>query len=313
MKKLRFMKFNLLLFINLFLNSEISIGQPVLQSIDTIQHSFICTDYTQGKVFVFSKDGNIEWEYPAKDCNDVWALPNGNYLFNTGTGVKEVTKDKKIVFEYQSQSEIYACQRLSNGNTFIVENNTGRILEISPQNKIVKEVRLLPEGKDGGHIYIRNSRKLENGNYLVTFLGDKVVREYNKKGKIVMEIPAPSGAHSAIRLKNGNTLISTGDLDGEPCVFEVDKTGKTVWSVNDKDLNGIGLRFMTGMQRLPNGNTIITNWLGHDQSSKAPHIMEITPDKKIVWSFADHKNLITVSSVQLLDVPGDVTKGQIQH
>ena len=46
-------------------------------------------------------------------------LPNGNLLFNTGHGVKEVTREKTVVFDYESPSEIYACQRLPNGNTFI--------------------------------------------------------------------------------------------------------------------------------------------------------------------------------------------------
>jgi hypothetical protein len=70
---------------------------------------------------------------------------------------------------------------------------------------------------------------------------------------------------------------------------------------------------MTGLQRLPNGNTVMSNWLGHGKLGTAPHLIEVTPDKKVVWSFADHKTMKTISSVQLLDVPGDVTKGEIRH
>jgi len=60
-----------------------------------VHHSFICTDYTQGKVFSISANGKEEWEYPAENCNDVWILPGGNLLFNTGKGVKEVTLSKR--------------------------------------------------------------------------------------------------------------------------------------------------------------------------------------------------------------------------
>ena len=95
-------------------------------------HRFVCTDYTQGKVFIVSAEGKVEWEYPAANCNDVWALSNGNLLFNTGHGVKEVTRDKQVVFNYESKSEIYACQRLANGDTFIGECNAGRLLEVAP-------------------------------------------------------------------------------------------------------------------------------------------------------------------------------------
>lgn len=276
-------------------------------------HPFACTDYTQGKVFIVSREGKVEWEYSAPNCNDLWVLPNGNLLFNTGHGVREVTREKKVVFDYQSKSEIYACQRLANGNTFIGECNAGRLLEVAPDGKIVKELRLLPEGKDGGHSYMRNARQLDNGHYLVTHYGDQVVREYDGQGRVVREIPAVGGPHSAIRLTNDHTLIACGDRPGGSKVFEVDAEGKTVWQVQGDELPGISLKFMAGLQRLPNGNTVMSNWLGHGQFGKAPHLIEITPDKKVVWTFADHQTMKTISSLQLLDVPGDVTKGGIAH
>jgi hypothetical protein len=86
----------------------------------------------QGKVFIVTPDGGAVWEHPAPNCNDLWVLPGGNLLFNTGHGVKEVTRDKQVVFNYQSKSEIYACQRLENGDTFIAECNSGRLLEVKP-------------------------------------------------------------------------------------------------------------------------------------------------------------------------------------
>jgi hypothetical protein len=276
-------------------------------------HHFVCTDYSQGKVFIVSAEGKAEWEYPTSSCNDLWVLPNGNFLFNTGHGVQEVTRDKKIVFNYQSKSEIYACQRLPNGNTFIGECNAGRLIEVAPDGKLVKQVRLLPEGKDGGHVYMRNARQLANGHYLVTHYGEQVVREYDAEGKTVREFPAIGGPHSVARLPNGHTLISVGDMKGGGRVFEVDQDGKTVWEVKSDELPDISLKFMTGFQRLPNGNTVISNWLGHGQFGKAPHIIEVTPDKKVVWTFADHRTMKTVSSIILLDVPGDPLQAEILH
>jgi hypothetical protein len=112
---------------------------------------FVCADYTQGKVFLVDGAGKIEWSYDAPNANDVWALPNGNLLFNMGHGVREVTRDKRVVFSYESSSEVYACQRLPDGNTFIGECNAGRLLEVSPEGKILKQIRLLPAGADGRH------------------------------------------------------------------------------------------------------------------------------------------------------------------
>jgi outer membrane protein assembly factor BamB len=276
-------------------------------------HPFACADYSQGKVFLVSAEGKVEWEYPAPSCNDLWVLPSGNLLFVTGHGVKEVTREKKVVFNYESKSEIYACQRLADGHTFVGECSSGRLLQVDPSGKIVKEIRLLPEGKDGGHAFMRNARVLADGHYLVALWGDGVVREYDAEGKSVREIPAAGGPHSCVRLPNGNTLVACGDAKGGNRVFEADREGKTVWEVKDGDLPGIRLTFMTGLQRLPNGNTVITNWLGHGNLGKAPHIIEVTPDKKVVWTFFDHKTMQTVSSIQLLDVPGDCVKGEILH
>lgn len=310
--------FGSIFFLTLALAAQ-GVAAPAQQTAapDSIQqgkgHRFACTDYSQGKVFIVSPEGKVEWEYPAPSCNDLWVLPSGNLLFNTGHGVKEVTRDRKVVFEYQSKSEIYACQRLANGNTFIGECNAGRLLEVDPSGKIVKELRLLPEGKDGGHLYMRNARRLQNGNYLVALYGEQLVREYDPQGKIVLEIPAAGGPHSVIRLPTGNTLIACGDREGGSRVFEADKQGQTVWQVRGDELPGISLKFMAGLQRLPNGNTVVANWLGHGQFGKAPHLIEVTPDKRVVWSFADHQTMRTISSVQLLDVPGDVTKGEILH
>ena len=264
-------------------------------------------------MFIVNAEGKVEWEYPTGNCNDLWALPNGNLLFNTGHGVKEVTRQKAVVFSYESTSEIYACQRLPNGNTFVGECNAGRLLELAPDGKVVKEIRLLPAGKDGGHLYMRNARQLANGNYLVAHYGEQVVREYDSQGRKVRDIPAPGGPHSVIRLPNGNTLIACGDMPGGHHVTEVDKDGKTVWEVKDDELPGISLKFMTGLQRLPNGNTVMSNWLGHGQFGKAPHLIEVTRDKRVVWTFADHQTMRTISSIQLLDVPGDATKGEVWH
>lgn len=277
-------------------------------------HRFACADYSQGKVFLVSAEGTVEWEYDAPSCDDVWVLPSGNLLFVTGHGVREVDREKNVVFDYQSPSEIYACQRLANGSTFIGECNAGRLLEVSPSGEVVHEIRLLPEGTDGGHAYMRNARRLADGHTLVCLYAEGVVREFDADGAVVWEVAAPGGPHSAIRLPDGNTLIAVGDaLPDSAKVFEVDPSGATVWQVTSADLPGISLKFMTGLHRLPNGNTVISNWLGHGNFGAAPHIIEVTPDKQVVWTFADHETMKTVSSVQVLDVPGDALDGTLLH
>jgi hypothetical protein len=278
-----------------------------------VKHTILCADYTQGIVCIISDEGKMVWQYPAERCNDLWALPDGNILFTTGNGVKEVTRDKKIVFSYESKSEIYACQRLANSNTFLGECNSGRLLEVNPAGTIIKEIKLLPDSCDGGHFFMRNARKLENGNYLVAHYGLDKVCEYNPFGKCIMEIRITGGPHSAIRLPDGNTLISCSDHNGDPRIVEVNKSGKIVWQLSQSELPGIELKFMAGMQCLPSGNLLLTNWLGHNQFGKAPHAFEITRDKKVVWLYNDTTFLKTMSSIQIMDKDSDYTFGRILH
>jgi hypothetical protein len=278
-----------------------------------VKHSFVCTDYTQGMVFIISEHGKSVWQYPAEQCNDLWILPNGNFLFNTGKGIKEVTHDKKVVFSYESTSEIYACQRLANGNTFIGECNSGFLLEVSPKGEIIKKLKLLPDGSDGGHAFMRNARKLENGNYLVAHYGLDKVSEYNPEGKLVREIPVKGGPHSVIRLPNGNTLIACSDHSGDPGIVEIEPTDKIVWQLKKNELPGIELKFMTGMEILPNGNLVFTNWVGHRPEGKNVHAFEITRDKKLVWIYDDQSVLKTMSSIQVLDPNGYSLKGNVLH
>jgi hypothetical protein len=295
-----------------FLVASICFANPNLNGQDTPApgkgHRFACTDYSQGKVFIFSADGQVEWEYPAGDelCYGLAVLPNGNLLYTSGSYVKEVTRDKKVVFSYQRSKPAHypigfsACQRLPNGNTLIADGAALKLLEVDPRGQIAKEVTL-PKGKEAGGI--RGVGQLNNGNYLVChYRSSGCVCEYDPQGKALREIAVPGGATCAVRLPNGNTLIS---YKGSPAgVFEVDAEGKTVW--NCSKIKGSGLP--TGLERLPNGNTVIAYWHGGDGKDRL-HVVEVTPESNVVWSFTDPLGVVKgLGIVRLLDEPGGATK-----
>ena len=176
---------------------------------------------------------------------------------------------------------------------------------VDPTGKIVHELRLLPAGTNGGHAFMRNARRLDNGNYLVAHYGLDVVREFDPAGKVVREIPAAGGPHSVVRLPNGNTLISCADGKGGSRVFEVDTAGKIVWQVQGDELPGVSLRFMAGLERLSNGDTLMANWLGHrHQFGQTADLIEVTPDKRVVWTFSGGSQIKTISSALVVDESG---------
>lgn len=274
-------------------------------------HPFLCADSAGGKVAIVSAAGKIEWEVACKHPQDVWQLPNGNILFCFVSGAMEMTRAKAIVWEYKApeKTEVHACQPLPDGNVLVVEAGTARIVEVDRAGKIAKEIRLpVPPPPIKVHNQFRGTRKTKDGHYLVSAKGQKLVLELDGNGKVLREIPVPGDVHEVVQLPNRHLLVTCGD--GHK-VVELNPAGKVVWELNENDVPGHPLRLMAGLQRLPNGNTVFCNYLGHGHVGKQPHFFELTPDKKVVWEFADHVNFKTINQIQLLDVPGDVTKGEI--
>ena len=276
----------------------------------TLGFEFLVADYGGGKVCQVDKEGKIVWKQSAPGAQDVWLLPGGNILFSHVKGVKEVTPDGKVAWEWKTTggNEIHSCQPLADGVVMVAESGPCRILEVNRKGETVKEVPLTTQCKNT-HGQMRAARKLPNGHYLVGQYTDGVVREYDAEGKIVWEFKQPM-AFSGLRLANGNTLIATGDAHR---VVEVDPAGKVVWEIKENDLPGNPLRFVAGLQRLANGNTLICNWGGHGHVGKQPQIVEVSRDKKVVAELWDDKQFSTISGVQALTEKGDSTKFEIHR
>jgi hypothetical protein len=62
---------------------------------------------------------------------------------------------------------------------------------------------------------------------------------------------------------------------------------------------------------LPNGDTVECNYLAHGHLGEQPQVVEVTPDKTVIWEISDHKHFKGISRVQLFDVPGDVTRCEV--
>jgi hypothetical protein len=275
-------------------------------------HPFLCCDYNGGKVCAVSSDGKIEWEYPCKNPQDCWRLPNGNTLLCFVSGAVELTPDKKVVWEYKApidvKVEVHSCQPLPDGNVLVVECGTSRIIEVDRAGKIAKEIKLTTAPEVKLHNQFRGTRKLANGHYLVCFKGEGKIVELDGDGKVLREIKVPGDPHGALALPDGHLLVTCGDTHK---VVELDAQEKIVWELNENDLPGNPLRLMAGAQRLPNGNTVFCVYLGHGHIGEQPMVLEVTPDKKVVWQVDNHALFKTINQIQLLDVPGDVTKGEI--
>ena len=197
----------------------------------------------------FNEEGKMTWSAPGSS-RDGSVLENGNILVSMGREAREYKAGtQEIVWKYtlaKENKELGTSFRLPNGNTLIVERGVKpRLLEVAPDGVTIKvEVPLKPE-TDNGHMQTRMARKLPNGNYLVPHLLAFKVKEYQADGTVVHEIKtdleelggqaARNWPFTAIRLKNGNTLVNL--TNGNKTV-EFDKNGKVVWRCDNRDVGG---------------------------------------------------------------------------
>ena len=281
-----------------FLFAIVILSTSKLLAADAITHAFLATG---SETYILDAKGKVTWSYP-QGSRDGWVLPDGNVLLAISKGKNypggaavEVTREGKIVVEFKgTQSEVNTVQPLEKGRILVTEaGDHPRLLEIDRAGKIVVEVPLQAQTKDH-HLQTRMARKLANGNYLVPQLLDKTVREYTPVGKIAWEVQTPHWPFTAIRLDDGNTLINCtlGNL-----VIEVDPKGKTVWQLTNDDLPGKPINDACGGQRLPNGNTVLTS---HHAKTGEIKLIEVTREKKIVWTHVDQKPF-GIHHFQILD------------
>ncbi len=278
-----------------------------------------------GKLVIVDAGGKTEWEMNWGGIHDIHVLKNGHILVQQG-GAKVAEIDpatKQVVWSYDSAKqngnegkpvEVHAFQPLDNGHVMIAESGIGRIIEVDRDGKIHKQFKL-KVNHPHPHTDTRLARKLATGNYLVCHEGDGFVREYDSKtGDVAWEYEVPlfgkqpKGGHgpeafgnkcfAAVRLANGNTLIATGNGHS---VIEVTPVKEVVWKIEQADLPGITLAWVTTLEVLPNGNYVIGNC---HAGEKQPLLVELDPKtKKVVWQFDEFPKFgNSVSNSQILDV-----------
>lgn len=131
-------------------------------------------------------------------------LPNGHYLScaeNPGV-VTEYDTAGRIVWEYATKTRVFGAIRLKNGNTLIASGSGNSILEVSPDKKVVWEMKKKIPGTDIELAWTTDLQELPNGNIVI-----------------------------------GNCHAG----DKNPQIVELDKDKKVVWTFDEYELVGNGL------------------------------------------------------------------------
>ena len=235
-----------------------------------------------GRVLLLSAQGEVLWEHKAGNIADAWLLPNGNVLFADGN-VTEVTRAHETVWTYKPEIQkgggAYSCQRLADGRTVVGENASGRVVEVDQSGQVVFALQTRFVSQNDHH-HMRMARKLAIGNFLVCHSGDNLVREYRPDGTTAWEKKAKALAFAAVRLPNGNTLVSSLDQ-----VTEYDREGREVWEFHKGDLPGVVIQNLTGIQALPSGNLLAGCYSAYTKDGAGTGMLEVTRDKRLVWRY----------------------------
>lgn len=285
----------------------------------------LAADSSKRRIAIIDDTGETQWERKIGPIHDLHRLESGNILMQLSwTRIVEIDPGSdEIVWEYDSAKmngnegqrvEVHAFQRVEDGLTMIAESGPGRIIEVDREGRIRKEIALRV-GRSDPHRDTRLARKIPSGNYLVAHEGDGAVREYDPEGKVVWEYEVPmfdreprpghgpdafgNSLFCALRLENGNTLVATGNGHS---VIEVTPAKEIVWHLAQDDLPGIRLAWVTTLQVMPGGNLVIGNCHAGEDN---PQVIEITRDKRVVWSFRDFERFgDALSNSMTLDASG---------
>jgi hypothetical protein len=263
------------------------------------------------------RDGKLVWQYshPLKNAaggiqefDDATLLPNGNVLYSYMSGAAIISRDKDMVWQYPAPpgTEVHSIQTLGGDRVLIMRNGNPAVAMIfnTASNTLEKEI-IIPTPVKNTHGQFRHIRMTRANTLLVPHLGEGKVVEYDLDGKELWSVAAKN-PWSAIRLKNGNTLIAG---DAARYAREVNSKGETVWEITQADLDFKAGNMQTA-NRLENGNTVVCCWIaGNNKTSEwagTVQVFEVTPEKKVVWALSSWENpdLGPATSIQILDEPG---------
>ena len=277
------------------------------------QHPMLYAGEGYNTIFLVNH-GKVVWTWSTGrggEIDDIWMLTNGHILFTRQLQVEEVTPQKQVVWHYDAPAgtEIHSCQPIGLDKVLLVQNGLPpKLMLINKKSGKIEIEHALPAESltdpKTVHPQFRRIRMTAKGTYLAPFLMMNKVVEYDQNFKPIWTCESTS-PWAAVRLHSGNTLIVD---EHDRLVREVNPKCENIWEFKQADLPpGIVLHNIQTADRLANGNTVIFSSTGGTQLEDRPNliqILEVAPDKKLVWVLQDWKNLGPATTAQFLDEPG---------
>jgi hypothetical protein len=244
-------------------------------------------------------EGGPAWSLQLVGNNRVLvAIPGKGGFREYDLATKKVVREK---FDKARYSGAMSALRLPDGRTVLAcEGSRGKPVRLYlfdaadnetaqwnfPELRALRLIRATP----GGTVLLGS-----NKNHIT---------EIDLTGKTLRQLRVPNAAYTfqVSELPGGNLLAACGYAG---FLAEIDKAGKVVRKLGGRpEPAGLRYIFMSQFQRLPNGNTVVATWTGHDtpDSRKGQQLVEFDPAGKVVWKW--HNSALAGSILGVVVVDG---------
>jgi hypothetical protein len=229
--------------------------------------------------------------------------------------------------------EVHDADRLPSGETAIVDMGNDRALLVAENGTVTwewqaekhigpgtefwdehvpdgEEEEYRKQGPESDWTHVNDIDHLENGNLQLSIRNFDVVVEVDRESKEIVDVVGEPGSHAIMneqhnpnRLERHGTLI-VADSENDR-VVELDvETEEVVWRY-DGTGSGETLRWPRDADRLPNGNTLVTDSLRY-------RVIEIDDEGDVVWSYSLRQQrgiVYEADRMGLPEEPEDVPSG----
>jgi hypothetical protein len=292
-----------------------ALAQAPIEHVSTLlsRHDFLYAGESHDRNIYIVRGGKIAWSYSDAagkgEISDAVMLSNGNILYAHQFGIALVAPDKSVLWTYTAPegTEVHTAIPIGKDHVLYIQNGEYPVVRVVNMNTNAteKEFKLKTKQPASTHGQFRHARISAQGTLLVAHMDLNKVVEYDTDGNELWSFPAdrPWGVTP---LTNGNVLIT--DSKG---VREITGRGETAWEWTPADSPGYTFANLQQAWRLPNGNTVINNWVNESDMDAASRqgtvqAVEVTLAKQTVWvlkSWDEPAKLGPATTFQFLDGP----------
>lgn len=258
------------------------------------------SDLASAGIREIDPQGNVLWYYRCRVDHDFQVLDSGNLLIHAITErawpglapgmtrhpyMIEITREGELVWEWRGEEHLDDLRALLPETSWnhVMERAHGQFAFDWAHNNTLQ---VIPPNRT-------RERECESGrtpcfmpgNIIFSYRSNDVIGVIDRSSGSIVWAWGPGvidGQHKPHVLPNGRILLfDNGTLRGYSRVIEVDPlTGSVEWEYVADPPESFFSPYISGAQRLPNGNTLICE-------GRQARLFEVTPDGQVVWDFVN--------------------------